>query len=98
MYLSKQQKEALKEALDNRYEESRIISLKEVANELGIKQIPREQCVGILQTFCRKHPDYKAVQMMNTKHDSLFVSLTFIDKTLEFDNCKEVKEQKASVR
>ena len=86
MLLTKQQKKELKAELEKRYESDRIIHLREVANDLGIKQIDRAQCVGIMQTFCQKHPDYKAVQMMNNKYDSLFCSLTFIDRALEFDD------------
>lgn len=89
MIITKQQKNALKAALDVKATTDKIISVRETANELGIKQIDRQQCAGLAQSFCRLHPEYKAVQMMNTPTDSLFCSLTFVDKELEFDDGTE---------
>lgn len=66
----------------------RIINLKEIAEKIGVKIIKREQVMGIIQTFTCRHPDYKAVKMLSreTTIATLFNSITFIDKGLEFEN------------
>ena len=87
--LKEKEKEILKAELDKAAIGDRIINLKEIAEKIGIKSIKLEQVMGIIQTFIYRHPDYKAVKMLSHENEitSLFNSITFIDKGLEF-NCK----------
>ena len=96
-YLTKKEKEILKEELDKAAIGDRIISLKEIAEKIGIKRIKREQVMGITQTFTRRHPDYKAVQMLSHENEgtSLFNSITFIDKGVEIEQEFERRRQMA---
>ena len=64
-YLTENEKESLKAELDKAAIGDRIISLKKFAEKIGIKRIKRAQVMGIIQTFTRRHPDYKAVQMLS---------------------------------
>lgn len=86
-YLTEKEKDTLKAELDKAAIGDRIISLKEIAEKIGIKKIKREQVMGIIQTFTYRHPDYKAVKILSHKNKitSLFNSITFIDRELEFD-------------
>ena len=94
-YLAEKEKDTLKAELDKAAIGDRIISLKEIAEKIGIKRIKREQVMGIIQTFTYRHPDYKAVKMLS--HDkeitSLFNSITFIDKGLEIEQEFERRRQ-----
>ena len=83
-YLTKKEKEILKEEMDKAAIGDRIISLKEIAEKIGIKRIKREQVMGIIQTFTYRHPDYKAVKMLSHENEitSIFHSITFIERTL----------------
>lgn len=67
-------------------EGEKIISLRKTALSLGIKHLKTQECLEIMNAFIKLHPDYKAVRMMDNPLDSVFCSLCFIDKTLEFDN------------
>ena len=83
-YLTEKEKNILKAELEAAIGD-RIISLKEIAEKIGIKRIKREQVMGIIQTFTDRHPDYKAVKMLSHENEitSLFNSITFIDKELK---------------
>ena len=50
------------------------ISLREAALNIGINHLKRQECCEILDVFCKKHPEYHAVRMMDTPCDSLFCS------------------------
>ena len=63
----------------------KIINLREQANKCGIKHLKTQECLEIANAFLKNHNDYKIVRMMNTPNDSVFCSLTFVEKTLEFD-------------
>ena len=64
----------------------KVISLRKTALSLGIKHLKTQECMEIMNAFLKLHPDYKAVRMTGNPLDSVFCSLWFIDKTLEFDN------------
>ena len=83
-YLTEKEKNILKAELEAAIGD-RIISLKEIAEKIGIKRIKREQVMGIIQTFTDRYPDYKAVKMLSHENEitSLFNSITFIDKELK---------------
>ena len=72
-------------------EEYKVISLRKTALSLGIKHLKTQECIEIMNAFIKLHPDYKAVRIMNNPLDSVFCSLCFIDKTLEFDNGENLK-------
>lgn len=81
-YLTEGEKDILKAELDKAAIGDRIISLKKIAEKIGIKRIKREQVIGIIQTFTYRHPDYKAVKMLSHENaiTSLFNSITFIER------------------
>ena len=60
----------------------KVISLKEQANKCGIKHLKAQECLEIADAFLKNH-NYEIIRMMNTPNDSIFCSLTFVDKTLE---------------
>ena len=87
-YLTKKEKDLLKAELDKAAISYRIISLKKIANQIGIKRMKREQVIGVVRTFTYRHPDYKAVKMLSREDGitSLFNSITFIDKGVEIEH------------
>ena len=84
-YLSRNEKDILKEELDKAAIGDRVISLKEIAEKLAIKRMKREQIMGVVQTFTHRHPDYKAVISHEDGITSLFNSIVFVDKGLEIE-------------
>ena len=94
-FLTKKEKEILKAALDKAAISYRIISLRKIANQIGIKRMKREQVVGVIQTFTYRHPDYNVVKMLSHENEvsSLFNSITFIDKGLEIEQEFERRRQ-----
>lgn len=68
----------------------RIISLYEVGTSLGHKHIKSQDCRDIMGAVLKQLPGYKAVKMVSPGQSdqtaSLWTTLTFIDKELEFDN------------
>lgn len=83
----KQYKIEILKRLEKASEGDRIISLKEQANACGIKHLKAQECLEIANKFKKNHDDYKMVRMMETPYDSIFCSLSFIDKELQFEDC-----------
>lgn len=81
----KQYKIEILKRLEKASEGDRIISLREQSNACGIKHLKTQECLEIANKFLKSHSDYKMVRMMETPYDSIFCSLTFIDKELQFD-------------
>lgn len=81
----KEWKEKIVEAMVEKTKDTRIISLRETAAEMGIKHIKTEDCMDILNAL-KIVPGFHPIQMMMTPHDSLFVSMNLVDDGLEFDN------------
>ncbi len=54
----------------------REVSLREVANQNGIKHINRQDSLDILHLFVKNNPTYRIVQMVNDLHskESLFTT------------------------
>ena len=94
-YLSRKEKDILKEELDKAAIGDRIISLRKIAVKIGVKRMKREQVIGVVQTFTYRHPDYKVVKMLSHDNEitSLFNSITFIDKGLEIEQEFERRRQ-----
>ena len=67
-------------------EGARIVSLKEVAEARGINHIKAQDAREIMCAVLKVLPDYRPVQMMATKNDSLFQSLCFVENCVEFDD------------
>lgn len=74
------------EELNKKARETKIISLRETAIECGCKHLKTQECLEIANAFLKNNNDYKMVRMMNNKYDSIFCSLTFLDKSLEFED------------
>lgn len=76
------------EAIIAKSESDKIISLYEVGTAMGHKHISAQDCRDILGAVRKRLPDYKAVKMVKPGQSdataSLWTTLTFIDKTLEF--------------
>ena len=86
--LNQTEKKRLNQVLDAKAVTDKIISFHKVALSCGYKHIKTEQVAGIAESFCNRHPNYKAVRILKYANDcsSLFVSLHFIDKELEFED------------
>ena len=82
------EKMLLNRILDSKAITDKIISFHKVALSCGYKHIKAEQVAGIAESFCHRHPNYKAVRILKCDNDcaSFFVSLHFIDKELEFED------------
>lgn len=82
----------LKDKLNELAQTDRFIKLYDVARDMGYNHIKQENVQGIMKSFLRKNPDYKAVQMVEKENSnmSLFCSLTFVDKEIEFENTVEI--------
>ena len=85
--LNANEKSIINKALDDKAVTDRIISFRAVALECGFNHIKTEQVKGMADSFCYRHPNYKAVRMLKGENDpsSLFVSLHFVDKEIEFE-------------
>ena len=86
--LNQTEKKMLNRVLDTKAVTDKIISFHKVALSCGYKHIKAEQVAGIAMSFCNRHPNYKPVKILKHDNDcsSLFVSLHFIDKELEFED------------
>ena len=70
----------------------KIVSLREIATRAGINHVSSGDCRDIIAAVGKKLDGYHPVRMMDTPNDSLFVSVCFIDNTLEFDDGEEFTE------
>ena len=76
----------------------KIVSLFETAQELGYDHISSQDCRDILNAVEKALPDYTPVKMLDRKQyrnqstASLFTTLCFVDKELEFDDGAEFSE------
>lgn len=88
-------KQIVVDAIVKRSESDRIISLYEVAKELGHKHIATQDCRDIMRAVLAALPEYKAVQMLTEKQirnpatAGLFTTLTFVEKGIVFDDGTE---------
>ena len=86
--LNQTEKKMLNQVLDTKAVTDKIISFHKVALSCGYKHIRTEQVAGIAESFCHRHPNYRPFKILKYDNDcaSLFVSLHFIDKELEFED------------
>lgn len=82
----KEYKREIIDAIIAEAEDSRIISLREVAANLGHDHLPRLVVEEIRNAVKKELPGYHAVRMENTPHDSLFQSLCFVEDDVEFED------------
>lgn len=78
----------VKARLNELAKSDKIIKLYDVARSMGYNHIKKENVQGIMKSFLQKNPNYKAVQIVEKENSnmSLFCSLTFVDKEIEFEN------------
>ncbi len=91
----KEFKQIVVDAIIKRGESDRVISLYEVAKEIGHKHISTQDCRDIMRAVLTALPEYKAVQMLTKKQmrnpatAGLFTTLTFVEKGIVFDDGTE---------
>ena len=85
----KEFKSAIVDAVVEETAGCRIVSLYKVATRLGVDHIKTQDCRDIMNAVLKRVPDYRAVKMLEPGQSeataSLWTTLTFIDKELEFD-------------
>lgn len=87
----KQFKEDIAQGVADAAKADRIVKLCEIANGLGYNHISRQDTQDIIKKVESLLPDYRTVQMMDTKNDSLFQSATFVEDGVEFDDGETVE-------
>lgn len=85
--MDRQLKEKLNAALDKAAETDRIISLKAVAETVGITRMTRDQVIGTTISFKHRHNDYRAVEMVDQDlpNRMLFETVRFVENDIEFE-------------
>ena len=72
----------------------RIVSLYEVGKALGHKHITSQDCRDIMHAVLKQLPNYKPVKMIHPKQTdataSLWTTLCFVDKALQFDDALDL--------
>ena len=69
--------------------DSRVISLREIAAQRGIKHIAAGDVQDIMQGVAKRLEGYRPVQMMSSKNDSLFCSLCWVEDGVTFDSADQ---------
>ena len=77
------------ESIKAETEHARIVSLKEISDSKGINHIQRQDVRDIMIAVLKLVPEYRAVRLEKTPHDSLFQSLCFVENGVEFDDGEE---------
>lgn len=92
----KEYKQLIVDTIVKKAQGERIVSLCDVARDLGHKHISAQDCRDIMRAALAALPEYKAVQMLTEQQmkspatAGLFTTLTFVEKGVEFDNGSEV--------
>lgn len=86
----KESKAAIVNAIAQKAEGMRIVSLHQVASEMGHKHISSQDCRDIMNAVLKRIPDYKAVKIVAPGQPeataSLWTTLHFVEKNFDFDN------------
>ena len=89
----KEFKSQIIEAIIAKAEGERIVSLYEVGTALGHKHIKAQDVRDIMNAVLKQIPEYKAVKMVKPGQSeataSLWTTLHFVDKELEFEEWEE---------
>lgn len=65
----------------------KIISLKEIANALGVNHISTNEVLQIVSAIAKRLDNYKPAQMTNGEtNESLFTTLHFVQNDVEFED------------
>ena len=94
----KELKQQIINAIVEKANDCKIVSLYDTARELGYNHISSQDCRDILCAVKKALPDYTPVQIGDHKQliypstASLFTTLCFVDKELEFDDVEEQSE------
>lgn len=80
----KEWKEQLASAIINRSESDKIIVMKNIAAEMGIRHITQQDTQDILAAVQKRLPGYRPVQFVDNPKASLFQSLAFVQNDVEF--------------
>lgn len=94
----KEFKQQIINAIVEKANDCKIVSLYDTAQELGYNHISSQDCRDILCAVKKALPDYTPVQMVDHKQlrnqstASLFTTLCFVDKELEFDDMEANRE------
>lgn len=94
----KEFKQKIIDAIVEEAQDVKIVSLYKTAQELGYNHISEQDCRDILGAVKKALPDYTPVKMLdhqqyrNKATASLFTTLCFVDKELEFDDGAEFYE------
>lgn len=85
------------DAIVERAKGERIISLHEVGKSLGHKHIASQDCRDIMGAVLKQLPGYKPVKMISPGQSdataSLWTTLCFVDKKLEFCDGSEFEDE-----
>lgn len=80
----KEWKEQLASAIIKRSESDKIIAVKDLAAEMGIRHITRQDTQDILAAVQKRLPGYHPVQFVDNPKASLLQSLAFVQNDVEF--------------
>lgn len=83
-------KEELVSAIIKRSESDKIITVKDIAAEMGIRHITRQDTQDILAALQKRIPGYRPVQFVDNPKASLFQSLAFVQNDVEFCGPEEL--------
>lgn len=80
-----------KELIANMMNAGNYFFLRQVANDMGIRQISRQDVEGIISAYLSQRPNMTAYYDGGDKNlNSLFCGIWFADKSIEFEDYEEV--------
>lgn len=79
-------KEELLTAYEKAAETDKQISLYEIAKENGYDHISRQDITDIVNAFCRKHPEYRPVIMLDYDGQNASLFTHGVLTMLEYEN------------
>lgn len=86
----KEWKEQMASAIIKRSESDKIITVKDIAAEMGIRHITRQDTQDILAAVQKRLTGYRPVQFVDNPKASLFQSLAFVQDDVEFCTPEEL--------
>ena len=83
-------KEQMVDSIIKRSESDKIVTVKDIAAEMGIRHITRQDTQDILTAVQKRLPGYRPVQFVDNPNASLFQSLAFVQNDVEFCGPEEI--------
>ena len=81
------------EAVCQKADEMKIVSLYQVCKELGYNHVNSQDCCDILGAVQKRLPDYRPLRIWLGKGSKdLFTTLCFVENDVEFDDGEEFLE------